>query len=240
VTGAAGGIGFAAARAFAEAGYQVIASDVDARRLEDAAARIGATPLPLDATSPEQVRLAAESDVLRDGLQALVVAHGIAGARGFFDLDESFVSRNLAVNGTSVRTLVEGLRPVLERGAPSSIAIVASQAGIKAEAQNSAYSAAKFAVMGLVQGLVPLLRPAGVRIHALCPGCVDTPLLTAALEGFARASGISYEEFSRRRAAGIPLNRFASPDEMGSALLYLCQLDHSGLVFAPTGGETLT
>ncbi|GEM_PF-329437 len=240
VTGAAGGIGFATAQAFAAAEYQVIASDVDRPRLEAAAARLGAVPLPLDVTDRQQLREVLQSEALNGGLQALVVAHGVAGARALRDLDRPFIQRNMAINGTAVAALVEELLPALERGAPSTIGVVASQAGIKAEPQNAAYCAAKFAVVGLVRGLAPLLLPRGVRIHALCPGCVDTPLLAAALDGFARASGIAEEEFRQRRAAGIPLRRFAAPDEMGAAMLFLCQLDQTGLVFAPSGGETLT
>jgi len=241
VTGATGGIGFAAAEALSRAGYAVLAADLPSSRLEEAARQIRATPLTFDVTDRAQVAAAAGAEPLRNGLQVLAVHHGIDGSGALRDLDVPRIRRIMAVNGTAVATLIEAFLPALRRGAPSAVVVVSSQAGIKAEPFNAAYCAAKFAVTGLVTGLAPVLAADRVSIHVLCPGCTDTPLLRAAFEGFARGSGQSADFYRSQRTAQIPAQRLGAPAEMGAATVYLAQLKGtSGLVIAPTGAETLT
>ncbi len=241
VTGATGGIGFAAAEALTQAGYMVFAADLPSPRLEEAARQIGAVPIPFDVTDLSQIQAAAESDLLRDGLQVLALHHGIDGSGALRALDVVRIRRIMAINGTAVARLIETFLPALRRGAPSAVVAVSSQAGIKAEPFNAAYCAAKFGVAGLVHGLAPVLAGDGVSIHVLCPGCTDTPLLSAAFEGFARGSGQTADFYRRQRTEKIPMQRLGSPAEMGAATVYLAQLEATtGLVLAPTGAETLT
>ncbi len=176
-----------------------------------------------------------------NGLQVLALHHGIDGAGALRDLDMARIRRIMAINGTAVATLIKTFLPALLRGAPSAVVLVSSQAGIKAEPFNTAYCAAKFGVTGLVHGLADVLTRDGVRIHVLYSGCTDTPLLTAAFQGFARGSGETADFYRRERTAKIPMQRLDSPAQVGAATVYLAQLEATtGLVLAPTGAETLT
>lgn len=241
VTGATGGLGFAASVALKRVGYELVAADLETPRLFEVASQLGATPLAFDVSDVDQVRSAASAINVAGGLQVLAIHHGIDGSGSLRDLSPDRIRKIMAINGTAVAALIDAFLPALYRGAPSVVVAVASQAGIKAEPYNSAYCAAKFGVVGLIRGLAPVLVANGVRIHALCPGCTDTPLLAAAFEGFARGSGKTASYYREQRTALIPVQRLGSPDEMGAATAYLCQLEGAtGVVLAPSGGETLS
>jgi NAD(P)-dependent dehydrogenase (short-subunit alcohol dehydrogenase family) len=81
----------------------------------------------------------------------------------------------------------------------------------------------------------------GVSFNTLCPGPVDTAFLRTYFERFAVAgANQTVDEVIAERAASMAVGRFAKPEEMGEALRFLAQLDATGVLLAPTGGETLT
>ena len=116
---------------------------------------------------------------------------------------------------------------------------IASQAGLQAEANNAAYCAAKFAIVGWVRALAPALATEGVALRALCPGCTKSPLLYGAQARFAAAHGIPLERFLEQRIAGIPVGRFAEVEETAAAALYLADKGERPVILAATGGEVL-
>lgn len=240
ITGGAGTIGFATAQAFVRAGYQPILSDVNEARLKERAAELGgAEILPLDVTDRQSLRTKVRDGLLGEKLAAVVLVHGFQGSYALADLDASMIESSIAVNGTSVVGIIEEVMPLLDAG--SAFSIVSSQCGIRAEAVTAAYCAPKFALIGLMQGLASYLAQKGISINELCPGPVDTPFLRAYFERFAVAGGkADIDAVVAERAAAMPVGRFARPEEMGEALRFLAQLDATGVVLAPTGGETLT
>ena len=241
ITGGAGTIGSATAEAFAAAGYEPILSDVDAERLEERAASLGVRALALDVTDASSLQEVIDSGALGTSLAAVALVHGFQGSAPLDSLDRSTVDSSMRVNGTSVATMIEALRPLLREGAPSSIVVVSSQCGIRAEPVTAAYCAPKFGVVGLVEGLAPVLAREGISVHTLCPGPVDTAFLRAYFDRFAATEGgASTDDVVAERSAAMPVGRFAQPREMGEALRFLAQLDATGVVLAPTGGETLT
>jgi NAD(P)-dependent dehydrogenase (short-subunit alcohol dehydrogenase family) len=238
VTGAAGGLGGAVTEAFVAAGRNVVISDLESDALRTQAERLGVTAIPCDVTSPEDVAALSTHPALANGISSVQVLHGVGGSGALNDLDEGVRERSLRINGTGVWNVVEALLPAV-RMANGSIVVLSSQAGLIAEPGNGAYCAAKFAAVGLVHALASK-GPANVRVHTLCPGPIDTPLMRNAFAGMAEAAGISYDEYHVQRLSVIPLGRFGQPEHMGAAALLLSDLNATGVTLAPTGAFLLT
>ncbi|QFG27065.1 SDR family oxidoreductase [Actinomadura sp. WMMB 499] len=199
ITGAAGGIGAAAARRLAAAGARCVLVDRDPG-VSDMAAAIGGTALVGDLTDPElSERAVAEAG---DGLRLLVLNAGTNCADkdpATLDLD-----RYRAVVGVNQHSVTYGLRaalPVLRRGGGGSIVVTASLAALHGVEQDPIYTMTKHAVIGLVRALSGPLSREGIRLSAVCPGLVDTPLTAGARDRF--------------QAAGIPM---LSADEVAAAI----------------------
>lgn len=240
ITGAGGTIGFATAQAFKKAGYDVILSDLNADALAARAQQLpGAQTVTLDVTDRSAVHDAVASGKFGDRLAAVVPVHGFQGSARLADLDTAMIESSHAVNGTSVIGLIEETLPLLERHGNGALTVVSSQCGIRAETATAAYCAPKFALIGLQKGLSARLAERGINFNTLCPGPVDTAFLRVYFERFAEGDQ-STDEVVAERSAAMPVGRFARPEEMGEALRFLAQLDATGVLLAPTGGETLT
>lgn len=242
ITGAAGTIGFAAATAFDAAGYEVVLSDLDPDRLRSRQQQLpGSTIQPLDVTDRQAVRDLVQGGQLGTALAAAVFVHGFQGSQSLEELDRAMISSSMTVNGTSVWGAAEELVPLLAAGGDGALVVVSSQCGIRAESMTAAYCAPKFGVIGLQRGLAGSLAEHGVSFNTLCPGPVDTAFLRTYFERFAVAeTNQTVDEVIAERAASMAVGRFAKPEEMGEALRFLAQLDATGVLLAPTGGETLT
>lgn len=240
VTGATGGLGGAAVRAFLAAGHQVVATDIDEAALDRLADEAGVPTIACDVTDEAGVAGLAGHPLVRSGLSGLVVHHGVGGAGALESLPDEVRDGSLRINGTGVWNVLDACLPALRHGAAGSAIVLASQAGLYAEADNSAYCAAKFAAVGLVRALARRHHPDELRVHAICPGPVDTSLMRDAFAAMGAAVGISAQEYRRRRQDKIPLGRFGLPDQIGAAARYLCGLRSTGVVLAPTGGAVLT
>jgi NAD(P)-dependent dehydrogenase (short-subunit alcohol dehydrogenase family) len=238
VTGAAGGLGGAVAAAFVAAGRRVVISDLASEALSRQAERLQVPAIACDVTSPDDVGALAAHPALANGVSSLQVLHGVGGAGALSDLDPAVRERSLRINGTGVWNIVEALLPAVSVANGSTV-VLSSQAGLIAEPGNGAYCAAKFAAVGLVRALANQ-GPANVRVHTLCPGPIDTPLMRNAFTGMAEAAGITYDEYHAQRLTVIPLGRFGQPEHMGAAALLLSDLDATGVTLAPTGAFLLT
>ncbi len=240
VTGGAGGLGYAAAEEFVRRGRRVVITDLGTEGLEQTAEKLGVRAIPCDLTSPDDVRKLVDHPAVLDGLSALVVHHGVGGSGSLVELEDGPRDLSLRVNGTGVWNVVDAALPALRAGRPGSVVVLASQAGLIAERGNIAYCAAKFAAVGAVRGLAWQEHATGVRVHALCPGPVDTPLMRGAFEGMAAAAGVTFDEYLQTRMNEVPLRRFGTPEQMGAAARYLVDLDATGVILAATGGVVLT
>jgi len=240
ITGAAGGLGLATARRLSAAGLPLILSDLPSPTLVRVADELGVAYLGCDVTSPADVAALAADPLVAQGISGLIVHHGVGGSGGLAAMPERVRDLSLSVNGTGVHNVVDALLPALHRAGRASIVVLASQAGLVAERGNAAYCAAKFAVVGYVQGLAEQLAASGISVHALCPGPVDTPLMRAAFTGMAESAGLTFDEYLRTRMKEVPLGRFGAPEHIGAATLLLNGLDATGVVLATTGGAVLT
>lgn len=206
VTGAAGGIGAAAARALSEAGAAVTRLDIRA------SSDVIACDVT-DAAAVESVFAAASpfTDVLH---AAGVVSTGDVSTLTLAELrrviDTNLIGSFLVARASARRISDEG-----------SITIIASQGGRKGGAGWSAYCASKFGVIGLVQCLAQELAARAVRVNAVCPGAVDTPLTDDAINGLAQRAGTTPDEVRSRYLSGIPFGRFGTPDEVAGVCVFL-------------------
>lgn len=228
VTGATGGIGSAIARELRAAGIRVLTQDLRAT----------------DAITPDITGDLLEPTVMQEvvarsqefGVTSVVAAHGIAAAAAISATTREFSDRAMLINSVSFMELFDAMEDLLEHTGGAFVAI-SSQAGLLGEANNGAYCASKFALVGWA---MKRLRRGRVRMRILCPGATETPLLARALEGMATAQGISYEELLRARNAQTPGGRLGRTEELGRAARLLVELQAPRLVIAPvTGGEVL-
>jgi meso-butanediol dehydrogenase/(S,S)-butanediol dehydrogenase/diacetyl reductase len=238
VTGAASGIGEATARLFAEEGATVVAVDVDGSGLESCVRTIAerggtATAVVVDVSDGEEVR-GLFADVKRrfDGLDVLFNNAGIAANGTVVTTPEPLWDRIVAVNLKSVYLCCREGIPLMTDG--GTIINTASSWGPIAANNVAAYCASKAAVINLTRSIAIDFAGDGIRANCLVPGTTDTPMVQALLS--AQPDPDAARRFYERMQ---PIQRFASPDEVARAVLFLASEESSyatGAVFAIDGG----
>ena len=208
ITGAASGIGRATARRLLADGRPVLGVDRDAAGLEALAAE-GAETLAADVTD------AADRRRIADAVEpaGLVNAAGMIRLRPIDDVAEDDWDAVMAVNARAMFFLTQEVgRRLGEGGAMVNVASGAGKTGSTVEA--AVYSASKAAVLGMTRTFAHAWAKRGVRVNAVCPGVIETPMNDVVLDGIAAARGIDRGEVERARAAAIPMGRTA-PAERG-------------------------
>ena len=223
VTGGCSGIGLATVRRFAAEGARVVVADVDDERGPSVAEQVDGLFVHCDVTDPGQVealfRLAQET------YGSVDVAFNNAGISppdddSILDTGLDAWRRVQEVNLTSVYLCCKAVLPyMLEQGRGSIINTASFVAVMGAATSQISYTASKGGVLAMSRELGVQFARQGVRVNALCPGPVNTPLLQ---ELFA-----SDPERAARRMVHIPLGRFAEPDEIAAAVLFLASDDSS-------------
>jgi NAD(P)-dependent dehydrogenase (short-subunit alcohol dehydrogenase family) len=217
VTGAASGIGRATALLLLERGASVVAADVDQGGLA-VAARAGAEPLVCDVTdAADRVRLAAAAG---PECTCLVNAAGIIRLSALEAVSEDDWERVMGVNAKALFFLCQLIVPQLPSGgAVVNVASVAGKTGSTHEA--AVYSASKAAVLSVTRSFAHAHAGRGVRVNAVCPGLIDTPMNDAVLEGIAPLRGLEPDEVGSSRLAAVPLGRVAAPGEVAQVIAFL-------------------
>ena len=181
VTGAGSGIGAATARLLAGRGAKVHVADINADTAAAVAREIGggATDHAVDVSRPEEVEALAKAVFDDDG--RVDILHNNAGIGHGGDVEKTTFEdwqRVIGVNLLGVAYGVQAFAPrMLEQGHPATIVNTASMAGIFPIAQMAPYCASKFGVVGLSESLDAELRKRGIRVIAVCPGIIKTPII---------------------------------------------------------------
>lgn len=223
ITGAASGIGAASARLFAAEGARLVLGDVDADGVRRVAAEIAAAggeaeAMPADVSSGADVRRLVDSAAARFGrLDILFNNAGIGMGGSVLDRDEDDFDRVVAVNLKGVFLGCKYALPhLLANPAGGAIVNMASNAGLIGRPGDPLYVVTKHGIMGLTKSLALAYADRRVRVNALCPGPIDTPMNW---EGV--ADDAERETRTRQILATCPTPRMASADEVARAALFL-------------------
>ena len=229
ITGAGGGMGADAAVRFTEEGAQVVVADVDGAAAEQVAGQIGGLALQVDVSDEASVKeMYAAAAERFGGIDVLYNNAGINPTDDGSVLDTTVESwqRVQDVNLKGVFLCCKhGIPHLLEAGGGSVINVASFVAVMGAAVSQGSYTASKGAVLSLSRELGVEFAGRGVRVNALCPGPVNTPLLK---ELFAEDP-----ERAAKRLVHIPMGRFGEPEEIANAALFLAS-DDSSFVTAST------
>jgi NAD(P)-dependent dehydrogenase (short-subunit alcohol dehydrogenase family) len=239
VTGASSGIGRATARAFAREGYTTILADVHAEQGRDAAAeceREGGKCrfIQCDVSDEASVQALIGEIVASFGrLDAAVNNAGIEGSPApTADCTTENFDRIIAVNLRGLFLCMrEELKQMLKQEGGRAIVNMSSIAGLIGFAGIPAYTASKHGVIGLTKNAALEYAKQGIRVNAVCPGAIETPMLDRLMTSVPRDLIVS----------GEPVGRLGTPEEIASAVLWLCSPSASfmtGQAVAVDGGWT--
>lgn len=216
ITGAGSGIGRATAQRFAQDGYALAAMDIDGDAATKVVDELGAEGFGrrLDVRDEQDVIAAvAEAHERLGRLDAVVNAAGVGGFALSTEVSLADWERILTTNLTGTFLMCREALPLLEQYA-GCIVNLGSVAGLAGRAYGAAYSSSKAGVVMLTRTLAIEFGARGVRVNAVCPGGVDTPLL----QNFAPPPGADPDMVSK----GGLFDRLADPAEIAGAIAYLC------------------
>jgi NAD(P)-dependent dehydrogenase (short-subunit alcohol dehydrogenase family) len=220
VTGASSGLGRAVAERLVARGARVALWARRGDELEAIAEDLGANAVAVvcDVSDPAAVTASAETSEQRLGglVDGLVNAAGLADPRPLAELDATAWQRMIGVNlsGTFFPSQAIGRR-LRTQGQPGSIVNIGSELGAMGMASYAAYCASKAGVIGLTKALAAELAP-DIRVNALCPGPIDTPMLRGEL-----ALAADFDQALREENSRPPLGRVAQPGEIADAVIWL-------------------
>lgn len=216
VTGAARGIGQAVARRLAGEGVEVLAVDRDAAGLEAAAAEGFRTHVADLADQHARQNLAEAAE----GFDYLVNAAGVIRVKPIWQVTVEDWRTVQSVNAESVFFLCQGIGAKLRPGG-AIVNLSSSSAKLANTTEVAAYAASKTAILSITRSFAYALADRPVRVNAVCPGIVDTPMQDTVLAGVAAGRGTTVEELSRQRNRTVPLGRASSAAECAGLVWFL-------------------
>lgn len=234
VTGAGSGIGRAIARRLAKDGYGVIVNDLRAQAAAAVAKEIGSTAHAVsgDVSKEDDVARICEScrKAFGDCTHLVNNAGHVHQAR-FVDLKPEDFDRMFAVHVRGTYLCTRAVLPAMLKKKSGVIVNIASQLGQIGGVELVHYSAAKAAIIGMTKALAREVSADGIRVNAVAPGPINTPLVMALSEDWRKA-----------KAAGLPLQRFGEPDEVAATVAFLCSPEASlfvGQTLGPNSGDVM-
>lgn len=231
ITGGTSGIGLETARQFLNEGARVAVTGTNPATLEAARKELGGGTLVISSdasNAADQKRVAETVRAELGGLDILFVNAGIADLRPVEQWDEAGFDRSFAINLKGPFFLIQALLPVFAK--PASIVLNASVNAHIGMANTSVYGASKAALLSLVRTLSGELISRGIRVNAVSPGPISTPLYSKL--------GLSEKDLKTVSASilgQVPAGRFGAPSEIAQAVVFLAS-DESAFT---VGGELL-
>ena len=219
ITGAASGIGRAAARRFVAEGARVVLGDRSGA-VHDVAGELGEAAVALEVDAGSEADVARLVATARESFGALDIAFANAGVSGglpgIFDETPEAFAELLRINLIGPWLMVKHAgKAMWDAGRGGSIILTASVAGLRSGAGGPAYSASKAGVINLAATSAQQLSETGVRVNAICPGLTETGMTQPTFD-YARGKGVEHKLGQLN-----PLRRAAQPEELANAALFL-------------------
>jgi NAD(P)-dependent dehydrogenase (short-subunit alcohol dehydrogenase family) len=235
VVGAAGAIGAAVCRGYAAAGAAVLGLDLNAAAAGALIATLpggGHDSAALDVTDLSAVTAAAER-AARAGVSSLCYAAGVAPTFEVLDFDWAAYRRTMAINLDGALHCAYAFGREMVTAGGGSMSFISSAAGKQGAVGAAAYCASKFALRGVVESFAGEVGPRGIRVNAVCPGEVDSPMLARVAVAQAARRGTDAASELTDWAAAAALRRLVRPAEVADAVVWLA----SGQASAITGAS---
>jgi len=238
ITGGAGGIGRAAAVRFASEGARVVLVDLDAAGLRQSVAAVEKVDgegevlaVDADVTRLADVERYADAAVKRfGGIDVFFNNAGVLGAlKPLVDYPEETFDRVIAVNVKGVWLGMKVVAPLMRARGGGAIVNTASIAGLRGSPNIIAYTASKHAVVGMTRAASLELARHGIRVNAVCPAPIETPM----------ARELETEVRRERLTATIPMRRYGAPEEVAALVAFVASPDATyitGAIYTVDGG----
>ncbi len=227
VTGGGSGIGAGLCRGFAAEGAHVAVTDMDLKAAEKVVEEIlaaggKASAWVMNVCDSKQVDEVAKNIAETLGrIDIWVNNAGVSYITPFLECTDELWNKTIAVNLTGAfNGCRAALKQMCDQGS-GNIINMASQSGKQGNAQYAAYCASKFGIIGLTQSLAVEFAPQGIRVNALCPGVVMTPLWKDMLGDYAKKRNLKDEEVIPYMESKIPLGRLATESDVSAAAVFL-------------------
>ncbi len=234
VTGGNSGIGYATAKLLKAKGYDVYISGRNADRVQQAAVELDVKSVVADMSNSSDVEQLS-AIFLEDGLDILVNNAGIANLAPLERITHEVFLEIFNTNVWGVLQLIKELLPALERRAGSSITNISSAITCKGVPGLSLYAATKGSVEALTKTLAIELAPKNIRVNAVTPGAIDTPIF-----GKLGIKPENFPEELKQAFAGIPLKRTGTSEEVAQVIVAQLESTYvTGAIWAVDGGVSI-
>ena len=238
VTGGSLGIGFAVCKLFSQNGYQVI--NLDIRDFEQALPN--AIWKPCDVSVVRNIE-AAVNEVISSyqRIDALVCNAGIHVSATIEDTDEALLDKVLNLNVKGAYGAIKSCLPTMKEQGSGAIVVMGSAQSFIGKRNSFAYGVSKGALASMAKTTALDYAPYNIRVNAVCPGTIETPLFHNAIDNYVARSGADKNEVVAEEAAAQPIGRLGQPEDVAELTYFLCSNKASfitGSLYAVDGGYT--